>query len=330
MIKLSVGTNEFLIIGKRGKLHNYGSAITKIIFPWEIYHCIPATKQEVSFELTQESQDGIPLRFKGIIIFRIQDPLTACKFFDFNKNQNDIHQLLKNIAMGELRAIVSYKSMKECIEERKTTLTKGIWNELNIIIENENWGIHIEMCQVAQVYIVDENIRQQLESSVRNQIHQDSELSNIQTKTTIEKAKLLSDKEVQIQNNLNQKNNIQLILDLFQKEKEAEQNKMEISLPIENLRITNNLQLAKNENLLLRTQLSNEKIKNEIDFISKISAHKLKMEALPIEQRTKIAESLSNLFNGTNLSIFDTENNVIGWIEVLFSKLLTMNTGSKN
>ena len=38
---------------------------------------VPATKQEATFEFTQETKDGIPLRFKGVIIYRITDPAAA-------------------------------------------------------------------------------------------------------------------------------------------------------------------------------------------------------------------------------------------------------------
>ena len=55
-----------------------------ILSPAAIYVLVPSTKQEATFEFTQETKDGIPLRFKGIIIYRITDPLAAARLFDFS------------------------------------------------------------------------------------------------------------------------------------------------------------------------------------------------------------------------------------------------------
>jgi hypothetical protein len=62
------GPNEFLLTGRGGRLENRGSALQAILMPGAIYVLVPSTKQEATFEFTQETRDGIPLRFKGINI----------------------------------------------------------------------------------------------------------------------------------------------------------------------------------------------------------------------------------------------------------------------
>ena len=59
------GPNQYLLVGRRGKLENRGSAVQAILRPGTIWVLVPATKQEATFEFTQETRDGIPLRFKG-------------------------------------------------------------------------------------------------------------------------------------------------------------------------------------------------------------------------------------------------------------------------
>ena len=82
--------------------------------------------------------------------------------------------------MDELRDKVSHMSMDECINERKTTLTDAIVEELSTVVVG--WGINISVAQVAQVFIVEEEIRGQLESEVRNTLRANSELSDIKRK----------------------------------------------------------------------------------------------------------------------------------------------------
>src|SRR4029077_5068938 len=93
--------------------------------PGTIYVLVPNTKQEAPFEFTQETKDGIPLRFKGTFIYRIVDPVAAARLFDFSTGGGGggITPSLTHVCLGELRHTVSHMTMAECIEQRKTTLS---------------------------------------------------------------------------------------------------------------------------------------------------------------------------------------------------------------
>ena len=180
------GPNQYLLVGHRGRLQNRGSAVQAILLPGAIYVLVPATKQEAAFEFTQETRDGIPLRFKGIVIYRITDPAAAARLFDFSAGVGltQISALLTHVCLGELRHAVSHMTMAECIEQRKTTLSGVVETALRSTIHNEDgqandWGISVEVAQVAQVFIVDAQLRQQLEAEVRNEIKLKSDQSNI-------------------------------------------------------------------------------------------------------------------------------------------------------
>ena len=49
------GPNQFLLIGHGGRLENKGSAVQAILRPGAIYVLVPSTKQEATFEFTQET-----------------------------------------------------------------------------------------------------------------------------------------------------------------------------------------------------------------------------------------------------------------------------------
>jgi regulator of protease activity HflC (stomatin/prohibitin superfamily) len=141
----------------RGRLENRGSAVQAFLLPGAIYVLVPATKQEASFEFTQETKDGIPLRFKGIVIYRITDPLTAARLFDFQSGDGvlEITALLTHVCLGELRDAVSHMTMVECIEQRKATLSGVVESALERAVHEAaedaaDWGITIEVAQVAQ------------------------------------------------------------------------------------------------------------------------------------------------------------------------------------
>ena len=73
MAIVRAGPNEFLLVGRGGRLENRGSAIQSFLLPGTIWVLVPSAKHEATFEFTQETRDGIPLRFKGIVVYRVTE-----------------------------------------------------------------------------------------------------------------------------------------------------------------------------------------------------------------------------------------------------------------
>ena len=69
--------SQYLVVGKKGNVENLGIAASAYLWRRSTYVLIPSTQQEAHFEMTQESSDGVPLRFKGIVIYRISKPEIA-------------------------------------------------------------------------------------------------------------------------------------------------------------------------------------------------------------------------------------------------------------
>src|SRR5436190_4766896 len=101
--------NEYLVVARRGRISNRGVAGSAFLWPGSTYVLIPSTQQEATFEMTQESKDSIPLRFKGIVIYRVVEPEAAARRFDFTAGQGheQIKDLLGHVCLGELRATVA-------------------------------------------------------------------------------------------------------------------------------------------------------------------------------------------------------------------------------
>ncbi len=89
-------------------------------------------------------------------------------------------------------------TMQECIEQRKTVLTAAVDSAPRDLVTVQDgsagaqWGIDMELVQVAQVFIVDTMLRKQLEAEVRNEIRLKSEHSDIHTQQEINSEARLS------------------------------------------------------------------------------------------------------------------------------------------
>jgi regulator of protease activity HflC (stomatin/prohibitin superfamily) len=368
---VSANPNEYLVVGRKGKITNRGTGLTTYLLPGSIYVYVPSTKHETKFEITQESQDGIPLRFKGIVIFRITDPATAAQMFTFRRKPSpqhlehgikEISSLINHICMGELRSIVAYMTMQECIEQRKTTLTEKVENALREVVDGpkgaskknakgNRWGIDIEVVQVAQVFIVDEELRKQLEAEVRNEIKSNSDQSEIRAKEETKLAEIISIKRVKQEELVTEKQNIQnqeememtknlskrrllkenleterektrTNLERFHLEQEAELEKIEAEAPVQLMR-TKKQQEIQNEKYKL-SQLIN-KIKTvevETQMLHERAKQELRVEMLPIEQMPEISDALSRLFQGMNLSIYGEDSEIVSKMVPIVDVLL--------
>jgi len=182
---ITANPNEYLIVGHRGQIINRGVAARAFLWPGTPYVLLSSTQQEASFEMTQESRDGIPLRFKGIVVYRVVTPELTAQLFNFADGNGHaaIQSLLSHMCLGELRALVAQMTMSECIEQRKTTLTDAVAAAVQQVVqghgERPGWGITLDVVQVAQVFIVDHELRRHLEAEVRNQIKGQTDRSDL-------------------------------------------------------------------------------------------------------------------------------------------------------
>jgi hypothetical protein len=353
MARVKAGPNQYLVVGRGGKLTNLGTAIQTFLWPGSVYVILPSNKQEATFMLTHESKDGIPLRFKGIVIYRITDPVSAAQQFDFTyrKVTNDrvfgvkrISELIGFICMGELRSVVSDMTMQECIEQRKTTLTKVVRTALEQIVEGDpqadnaseaKWGIQLEVVRVSQVYIVDEELRRHLEAETRNEIKVKSDKSDIQSKEEIKLRQILSEQRVEQmrldadKENISRKEGLELAqlayqrrmqveaLETYRKKIEVDREKVELETPFQKIRAQNQREVLEAE--LEMRQLANQVKALDVDAEIMLDAARqhLQAEILPLEQIPQVVQAASQIFQGTNLLIYGEKGPLFGLLAPL-------------
>ena len=68
--------NEFLVVGRRGRLANRGLAGSAIPWPGSSFARVASSEQEATFAMTQETSDGIFINPKS------QIPMTNIQFPD--------------------------------------------------------------------------------------------------------------------------------------------------------------------------------------------------------------------------------------------------------
>ena len=347
------GPNEYLLVGRKGVLESRGSAVTTFLRPGTIYVLVPSTKQEAAFEFTQETKDGVPLRFKGTFIYRIADPVATARMFDFSDGDGttQITTLLTHVCYGELRHAVSHMTMVECIEQRKTTLSGVVASALEATVRSgddtgTDWGVRIEASQVAQVFIVDPTLRQQLEAQVRNEIKLKADQSDMQAQEQIKLAELASESRVQqqklaadqdalrreeelavartarerreaIEELATDRQTLELEQERLHAQLAAEQDKVAAEGPVRLLRIETERRILAEELAMRQLQNQMRALDVERDLLLPRAQQELRLALLPAEQAPAIVAAAAQMFQGANLSIYGDGAEVLGGITPL-------------
>ncbi len=318
--------NQYLLTGRRGRLESRGSAVQTYLWPGTVFVLVPSTKQEADFAFTQETRDGIPVRFKGIVIYRITDPIAAARLFDFTAGQGttQINDLLTHVALGELRHAVSHMTMVECIEQRKTTLSGVVATALEATIHPDganDWGLTLEVAQLAQVFIVDADLRQQLEAEVRNEIRLKAEQSDIQTAEEAKLTAMASEGRVADQRLAAEQENLRRGETLRQSEMAAEEARINVEAPVHLLKIARDSEALREELTMLELKNQVQALQVAHDLMRPRGEQDLRREILPVEQAPRIVEAAAKVFQGTNLSLYGDQAELLGQLVPLFEVL---------
>lgn len=344
---------QFLLTGRRGKLVNRGSAVQTFLLPGTVFVLVPSNRQEAMFEFSQETSDGIPLRFKGIVIYRITDPIAAGRLFDFTRGAGitQISSLLTHVVLGELRHAVSHMTMTECIEQRKTTLSGVVEAALAQTLHpddgTDDWGITVEVAQLAQVFIVDAELRRQLEAETRNEIRLKSEQSDIGTAEEAQLAamasagrvaekKLEGDREdlrrteelelaqvarqrrLDAENLTTQRQALERAQELHQAEMATEEAKTNAEAPVRLLKIARESEILRQELAMRQLKTQARTLEVEHDLLLPRAEQEMRREILPLEQTPEVVEAAARVFQGANLSIYGENAPLVGQLGPLF------------
>lgn len=347
---------QFLVVARKGRLVNLGEAASRVLPPGSTWVKVPGTQLEAGFEMTQETKDGIPLRFKGSVIHRILRPELTAALFDFDTGGTEsIAASIRQCCLAELRDAVSRLSMNECIEGRKTTLTEAVRKALEALVAGgggEGWGVAIEVVQVAQVFIVDAGLRSQLEAGTRNEILARSQLAQLGAEEEVKLAQIASARRVQDEALATERQRAALeaeklalaaglerrkALEGIETERTraavererlalttaAEAEALEAEAPVRRRRNELRMEALRGELALLELEGARAGLEVSRDFAAKRAEQELALEILPVEQRPLIAEAAAKVLNGAKLSVYGEGERLLGSLEPLLGMLAT-------
>ena len=123
--------------------------------------------------------------------------------------------------------------------------------------------MELDVVQVAQVFIVDQDLRRQLEAETRNHIRSSSDLAEMQAKESVQMAGIVSQRR------------------LKQETLESERLQSEADTPVQLLRIRNQLTVLREQKEKLEMERQVRALEVERDLIAERAAQELRREIFP-------------------------------------------------
>ncbi len=276
--RINAKINESLIVNRQGKIFNMGSGGSARIFQKDSYVMVPMNNQNITFQMSQTSNDGIDLRYKGILSYRISDPLEAAKRWDFTNTGialENIEDSLKKFLMGELRIITVNMPWQDIIKNRDDITEKLSKSLYDFISGNREegrklWPIEVDIIQVGQVFIQSDEVVGQLQSTQRCNLRLQDNLNQQNLDEETSKSKLESEEKIK-----NKKSEIDKKERIQRFEKEQDELNFKIKLEEERTIVESDLERMK--------------------FIKKIELAKLELEF------KQILKNIGEISTDTNL-----------------------------
>ncbi len=273
--------------------------------------------------------------------------------FDFTDGDGttQITTLLTHVCYGELRHAVSHMTMVECIEQRKTTLSGVVAAALDATVHSSDnnstdWGVRIEASQVAQVFIVDPTLRQQLEAQVRNEIKLKADQSDMQAREQIKLAELASESRIQqqklaadqdalrreeelavaqtarerreaIEELATDRQTLELEQERLHAQLAAEQDKLATEAPVRMLKIETERRILAEEVAMRQLQNQLRALDVERDLLLPRAQQDMRLALLPVEQTPAVVAAAAGVLQGANLSIYGDGAEVLAGIAPL-------------
>jgi hypothetical protein len=134
-------------------------------------------------------------------------------------------------------------------------------------------------------------------------------------------AQVARDRRMQAERVATEQLELKLGLEKFHAEMEAEQDRVNAEAPTRLLRIAREAEVLREDLEMRQLQNQVEALDVEHQLLLQRAQQELRRQMLPLEQAPQIVESASKVLQGTNLSIYGDDANLLGQLAPLFEIL---------
>lgn len=198
---VSARPSEYLIVFRGGKVDaaacGQGGRFWK--WPSDSYAIIPTTLKEVVFHANQITTDLVDVRVRGMVVFRIEDPLRIYKLINFTDRQAaeaKLAQMISDMCRSVAKWLVANLALEECMRRRKEAIGTALVREV-AGLASERWGVDIVTIDVQDVFIQDEALFRAMQAGFRAEKEREAEQARQNAGRAIEEHRLAGERALE-------------------------------------------------------------------------------------------------------------------------------------
>ncbi|MEM8641830.1 MAG: SPFH domain-containing protein [Cyanobacteria bacterium P01_G01_bin.54] len=230
---VSAYPNEYLIHYRKGKFRKRSSGQGAQCFklPGDTVVIIPSSLKQIVFQSNQLTVDNVDVRIRGIVIYRIFDPLkinAKINFFNRQAAENKLARMVGDLCRSIVKWLIANMAVEECIRRRKEDIADALKREISLVVDDESnsWGIEIVTIDIQDIYIQDDDIFNALQTSFKSQKMRESELCELEAKRDLEIKQLELDAQLAERRKEQELRKLEIESELAEKRAELKAQKM--------------------------------------------------------------------------------------------------------
>ena len=198
---VSAAPSEHLIVYRRGQLDpslcGQGGRFFKR--PSDTYVTIPTTLKEICFQANQITADNVDVRIRGMVLYRIADPVQIHRLINFTRRQQGEAKLARVIAdmcRSTAKWLVANMGLAECNRRRKEEIAAILRREVEGVV-SESWGVEIVTIDVQDIYIQDDDLFTSMQAAFKAEQSRLASLAQLESRQSLERRRLESERALE-------------------------------------------------------------------------------------------------------------------------------------
>jgi regulator of protease activity HflC (stomatin/prohibitin superfamily) len=190
--------SEYLVVYRGGKLRERVSRQGGRCWKWpsDTVAIVPTTLKEVLFRANQITVDNVDVQLRGMVLYRISDPLTIYRLINFtNREQAEakLGRIIADTCRSNAKWLVANMSVEQCLRRRKEEIAAALTAEVARVVgsgESGGWGIEIVTVDIQDIYIQDSELFSNLQARFKAEREGEAALARLAAREQITRSEL--------------------------------------------------------------------------------------------------------------------------------------------
>ncbi len=202
---VSAKPSEYLVVYRGGVLDAGKSGQGARVFKWpsDSIALIPTTLKEVVFQANQLTADNVDVRIRGMVLYRVADPLRICRLINFTRRQEaeaKLARMLADLCRSSIKWLVANMPLDDCMRRRKDGIAAALKDQLSPVVSSDGpagWGVEIVTIDVQDVFIQDAALFQAMQTRFRAEKEREAQLARLGVEQEVERRRLTVQRELE-------------------------------------------------------------------------------------------------------------------------------------